>query len=344
MHHSREIILIALFAAVAPPSFGRGSGQDQGAAIVPSFSIEDAVLHPGEDVNLLACAWNANSHASRSLKAGDQLTLDFTAGLVGNCDVVPASEREAAFAPGAWRCSTSGQLVTFTYAGAGRTWPLGEMMCARVQYQSPALPVTVVVSAQPVVPGSMAPPLPTVLGLAVDPELGTPGPPGPVGPIGATGPTGATGSSGVGTAMMAESTFVTLTNACNGVVPISGLDVNVSVSAGSRVLVMIAVTSHNRCRPRQLSAGTLDVELDGAVQARMREDDESGGIYGPMDLFFDSTTFPWISDPLGAGPHRVRALLEIGDPWIGCDNNTKCIGDDADDSLRARILVIELKQ
>lgn len=345
-----SIVACAVLAlACASPSAARDRAPGAGAAIVPVFSLQHSAMRPGEEVSLVACVGNGNPHASHGLRTGDELRMTFVAGRLLSCDAITVSPASAAFDAASFECALEDSTLVLRFTGPDAPWQVGASACATIRFEAPATSSSVVPETRLVQVGTQAAPEPSLLQIAVSPEIGSVGPPGPEGPAGAIGPPGPAGPQGdpgepgAGGIGLRQEWIATGSSGPLGPPDfgIPGLDQVVEVSPGASLLVIASAALHGQCRASTFSdyrTTALIVEIDGLPVAQRR-----GGIQGVVD---DAETPLFVErflPDLAPGFHSIRVRASVSrtsaEPPGGAPY---CAGHASDPNLLARLTVIEL--
>ena len=128
---------------------------------------------------------------------------------------------------------------------------------------------------------------------------------------------------------------------CDPPVLIPGLETSIIISEGSRLLVMVDANQHDGCLPERTTRtnSSLEIEVDGVVVAHRELRWQTSGFGGEST---SAVGMVFRSDPLGAGQHTVRVLLEDLSVRTECNDYTFCIGSAENDKHQARMAVLEL--
>lgn len=171
---------------------------------------------------------------------------------------------------------------------------------------------------------------------------GVRGPSGPEGPTGPIGPEGPPGPSLAGATVRAKATRPVHASAAEPVEVVPGLDVNVTVSEGSRLLVLLDALLYDGCHFGSPNAARVRVLVDGVVEAERRM---AGGLSGEDDNEGNQAHLSALTQPLDAGPHRVHVELEYdGLPTGDLSDRSICIGAPGEPNKQTRLSVVELRQ
>ena len=289
-------------------------------------------MRPGESVTLLACVANHNPESKRDVQLGDAFAFEFADGALGPCGAITTISPLSALTPSDFDCAIDGHVMRLTHVSAAAEWPALDAVCVRLPYSVPAAPTRVATSMTVGNVGAFRAPSPTMLLLNIDADLGSVGPTGATGPVGPAGPAGATGASGIGAAIMVVSTGYTLAQQNTPPELVPGLDVELTISEGSKIEVLVDAVSY----PCRFGA------VDGGVIARRSQQSAtnpgSSGVYS--EGYY---TMAWLSSPLAAGPHRVRFLIDVAEPDPRAFGFSRCVGTRVDDLDDARLIVKEIR-
>lgn len=341
MRFSRTISLVPVLSVLVLLPLRVTQARDRipatGSAIAPVVSLEHASMRPGESVTLVACVTNRNE-SRRQIEPGDALAFEAAGVTLLECEMAPVETRGGGFDAGDWTCSIDASTLRLTYSGPRRTWPRGELACARVQALAPAASTNVLASVEAGTHGAWAPVEPSILFLSVDDAIGSAGPSGPAGP---EGPAGPAGPSGAGAVAMATSDWGIVALECEPPDYVPGLDLTILVEEASRIVAMVDAVTNDECMLRTgTGQGFLLLELDGVVALAHAVGDDHDTT--SMDL--DQAALSWLSDPLVAGPHRLRVLFGHRTAMPPCGSSrTACFGGWPDSDVAARLVALEVR-
>lgn len=340
VHHvTRGAVGVALLASLASLPSGaeaRTSGQRVGSAIAPAFSIRHAAMRPFENVTLVLGVHDDNPAASRDVTTGDAFHFDFDAGTLGACSVANVSSPSAALDASDWSCIVAGQRATVRHDGDGGPWPHADAVFAELEYAAPAASTVVRTGHDVAHAGAFSPADPSAIVLGVSPDIGSvgpPGPPGPAGPVGPVGPEGPTGETGVGASKLLTSARAVQGERGQPPRLIPGLSGSLNVEAGSRLLALTSIPSHDQCGHVDPTHARVNLEIDGVIVASRLQIADEG-----------SSSLLELTEPLAAGRHDVRVLVEKDEEIGGSGNFTACFGDASDSALAGHLLLLEVRQ
>lgn len=122
---------------------------------------------------------------------------------------------------------------------------------------------------------------------------------------------------------------------------VPGLDLTILVEEASRIVAMVDAVTNDECMLRTgTGQGFLLLELDGVVALAHAVGDDHDTT--SMDL--DQAALSWLSDPLVAGPHRLRVLFGHRTAMPPCGSSrTACFGGWPDSDVAARLVALEVR-
>jgi hypothetical protein len=321
-----------------------------GAAISPAFSLQHAAMRPDEDVTLVACVVNTNARARHPVQAGDAFTFELFGGTFAACHQLSVISPDGTFAPSDFSCAVELDRLTITCVGEASPWPAGHGSCVEVAYRSSAISASILTSVQAERNGSYAPPEPHVVLLHVSPEIGSVGPPGPAGPVGpqgadgVPGPQGPPGPAAAGARLLLRSTAAVHGIECEPPVTVRVIEGTVSVAGGLSLLLQFDGYLYTSCVDP-----SIGIPRDDGLVELLVDDVPVTTRFVPLSNFSLADTkgvvaVTWLTGPLMAGTHTVRATYRDYVCEVPGRFATACLGAAEGDPAEARLVVVELRQ